>query len=136
MRTNIREFLDKLLDEENWETLELENSRGEIAYFDQICVLPESDSTYYAILQPVDAQGDEIDDPMVFVFTNADTDDVNIDIVTDQYVIREVFDEYRLLRRADTEDDDDEEYDFDEEDELISLDELDDSDETDSLDEV
>ena len=132
MRTNIREFLDKLLDEENWDIVELENSRGEVMYFDQICVLPESDSTYYAILQPVAPNGDEIDDPMVFVFKNADSDDISIDLVTDQYVIHDVFAEYKRLRSSNGDDDfDGEEMEYSDEDldELEMLDELEEPDE-------
>lgn len=133
MLTDIRVFLDTLLDEENWGTVELVNDRGEKALFDQVCVLPEGDTRYYAILQPVSDNGEELGDPVVFVFENADTKDVTIDIVTDQYIIHDVFAEYKRLRNSDDDFDEDEEY-LDEDD-LEMLDELE-EDETDGLDEI
>lgn len=100
MLTDIRKFLDRLLDEEDWDTVELVNDRGESAFFEQVCLIPESDSVMYAILQPVDENGSELGDEIVFSFTDADTDDVEIDVVTDQYVIRDVYTEYKNLRAS------------------------------------
>ena len=115
MLTDIRKFLDRLLDEDDWEILELVNDRGESAYFEQVCLIPESDSTMYAIMQPVTPDGQELGDEIIFSFNGADTADVTIDVVTDQYVIRDVYDEYQRLREegeplSDEECVDDEEY--------------------------
>ena len=96
---DFRKFLDRLLDEDDWGIVELENSRGEKAYFEQVCLLPESDNRYYAILQPVTPDGEETDDPVVFVFDNVESDNVTADIVTDQYIIHDVFAEYKRLRK-------------------------------------
>ncbi len=124
MLTDIRAFLDSLLDEENSGTVELVNDRGESALFDQVCVLPEGDTRYYAILQPVSESGEEMGDPVVFVFENADGNDVTIDVVTDQYIIHDVFAEYKRIRGAyDDEPDGLDEY---EGDELEMLNELED----------
>ncbi len=131
MKTDVREFLNKLLDEDNWDIVEFENSRGDVAYFDQVCLLPESDSVYYAILQPVNKEGDELDDPMVFVFENADSEDITIDLVTDQYIIHDVFAEYKRLRSSSDDgfDPAENEIEYDEDlDELEELEELDEED--------
>ena len=98
MLTDIREFLDRLLDENDWEILELVNDRGESAYFEQICLIPENSSTMYAIMQPVTRDGQELGEEIVFSFNGADTADVAIDVVTDQYVIRDVYNEYKKIR--------------------------------------
>ncbi len=133
MLTDIRAFLDTLLDEENWGPVELVNDRGESARFEQVCVLPEGETRFYAILQPVTDQDEEIGDPVVFVFENADTSDVLIDVVTDQYVIHDVFAEYKRLRNSSKEGD---EYEDPEGDELQMLDNLEDEENTDELEEL
>ena len=118
MITNIKEVLEKLLDESDWDTLEMINDRGEHALFDQVCLIPESDSVIYAILQPVDEFGNWLDDEIVFSFTDADTDDAQIDVVTDQYLIKDIYDEYRRFRSsADTEYEDEDEEDYEDEEE-------------------
>lgn len=120
---DIRKFLDRLLDEEDWGIVELENSRGEKAYFEQICLLPEGDDRYYAILQPVTPNGEEIDDPVVFVFDNVESENIKADIVTDQYIIHDVFAEYKRLRKSYDEDGEfyEENEDYFDEDELIEM---------------
>ena len=121
MLTNIREFLDRLLDEQDWDTVELVNDRNEHALFDQICLIPESESVMYAILQPVDDNGNCVGEEIVFSFENADSDAVTIDVVTDQYVIRDVYTEYKRLRSTDA--DVDEDYDGESEEEFDEYDE-------------
>ena len=115
MLTDIRKFLDRLLDENDWDILELVNDRGESAYFEQVFLVPESDSVIYAIMQPVTPEGQKLGDEIIFSFNGADTADVTIDVVTDQYVIRDIYDEYQRFREegddlSDFEYDENEEY--------------------------
>jgi|GEM_PF-2254744 len=101
MIKDVRKFLDRLLDENDWDILEMVNDREERAFFEQVSLIPESEKTMYAILQPVDQSGNDIGDEIVFSFSNADTSEVAIDVVTDPYVIRDVYDEYKRLRSSD-----------------------------------
>ncbi len=122
---DIKELLDRLLDADNREPVEIVNSKGETARFGQIAMLPiavdseenegEMVNHYFAFLQPLDDSDEAVGSDIIFDIAEKDGD-YTIDVVTDQYLITGLYDEYRKLRRSGSasdelvsgEDDDDE----------------------------
>ncbi len=111
---DIKELLDKLLDADNREPVEIVNSKGETARFGPIALLPitvdseedecESVNHYFAFLQPFDESDEAVGSEIIFDIAEK-SGSYTIDVVTDQYLITGLYDEYRKLRRSGSEND-------------------------------
>ncbi|MBO4534899.1 MAG: DUF1292 domain-containing protein [Clostridia bacterium] len=86
-----------VVDEDNEETLVLAGPDGEEIEFVEIAGIALGDK-YYCILQPVELlEGMQEDEALVFEVTQGEEDD-NFQLVLDDDIIDQVFDEYdRLL---------------------------------------
>ena len=90
-----------VVDEDNEETLVLAGPDGEEIEFVEIAGIALGDK-YYCILQPVELlEGMQEDEALVFEVTQGEEDD-NFQLVLDDDIIDQVFDEYdRLLDEMD-----------------------------------
>lgn len=101
-------ILDKLMDENDWEPIEIVNSRGESARFNQIALLPTTvesqkyvDETVehnFAILQPLDEDGEEIGRPLVVDITVDEDKNYALTVLDKRELISEIMGEYREVR--------------------------------------
>ena len=105
MRSDLKLILEQLTDPNNDENIVLENDRGEVKYFSQTALIPittpseefedEMVDHNFALMHPVDANGKEIGDLIVFDFVEDEDGNVSISIVDDPYVIRNLTTIYR-----------------------------------------
>lgn len=108
MLTDVKKILDQLMDENNWEPIEIVNSKGESARFNQIALLPTTvesqkyvDETVehnFAILHPLDESGEEIGKPLVVDITVDEDQNYELTVVDDRELISEIMGEYREVR--------------------------------------
>ena len=85
-----------VVDEDNEETLVLAGPDGEEIEFVEIAGIALGDK-YYCILQPVELlEGMQEDEALVFEVTQGEEDD-NFQLVLDDDIIDQVFDEYERL---------------------------------------
>ena len=109
MKSDVNEIYTKLLNENDWGPIEIINSKGETARFSQIALIPsDSDSNSinsvqhnFAILQPLDNGGNEIDKPIVIDFINQNGE-LSMKFIDDQYIISDVFEEYHRIQSDNT----------------------------------
>ena len=150
---DVKAILDKLMDENDWEPIEIVNSRGESARFNPIALLPTTvesqkyvDETVehnFAILQPLDENGEEIGNPLVVDITVDEDGNYALIVVEKRELISEIMGEYREVRgitpddladaETETEDESDEdgEAESDQSEEVNETDETEESDKTD-----
>lgn len=108
MLTDVKKILDQLMDEENWEPIEIVNSKGESARFNQIALIPmtvesqkyvdESVEHNFAILHPLDDAGEEIGKPLVVDITIDEDKNYELIVVDHPELIGEIMAEYREVR--------------------------------------
>ena len=105
MRSDLKLILEQLTDPNNDENIVLENDRGEVKYFSQTALIPittpseefedEMVDHNFALLHPVDENGKEFGDLLVFDFVEDEDGNVSISIVDDPYVMRNLITIYR-----------------------------------------
>ena len=105
MRSDLKLILEQLTDPNNDENIVLENDRGEVKYFSQTALIPittpseefedEMVDHNFALLHPVDENGKEFGDLIVFDFVEDEDGNVSISIVDDPYVMRNLITIYR-----------------------------------------
>ncbi len=105
MRSDLKLILEQLTDPDNDENIVLENDRGEVKYFSQSALIPittpseefedEMVDHNFALLRPVDANGKEIGDLLVFDFVEDEDGNVTITLVDDPYVMRDLITIFR-----------------------------------------
>lgn len=110
MRSDLKKILEQLSDPNNDEPIELENDRGEVARFSQMALIPvtvpseeyegEMEDHNFALLQPLDENGEETDDQVIFDFMQDEVGEVTISLVDDPYVMRSVITLYRQRGRT------------------------------------
>ena len=81
-------LLEKLLDEDNTEIIELQPEGGEKVQFEQIGVV-RYESKLYAILRPL-----ELKEEQVVVFRLDEEDEENLELVTDENIAKNVLEVY------------------------------------------
>ena len=81
-------LLEKLLDEDNTEIIELQPEGGELVKFEQIAVI-RYESKLYAILRPL-----ELNEEQVVVFRLDEDDEENLELVTDENLAKKVLEVY------------------------------------------
>ncbi|MBQ7355425.1 MAG: hypothetical protein IJW62_07900 [Clostridia bacterium] len=109
MRSDLKKILEQLSDPNNDEPIELENDRGEIARFSQMALIPvttpseeyedEMVDHNFALLQPLDENGEEDGDQVVFDFELSEDGEVQVTLVDNPYVLRSVITLYRQRGR-------------------------------------
>jgi hypothetical protein len=114
MQLDAKEILNKMLDESDWEPLEITNSRGETARFNQVGLIPAAvDSDLYedekvehnfAILQPLDEEDQEIGNPLIVDLQKDEDDQYSASVVENPFIIHEVMASYRKTRGITPED--------------------------------
>ena len=105
MRSDLKLILEQLTDPNNDENIVLENDRGEVKYFSQTALIPittpseefedEMVDHNFALLHPVDENGKEFGDLLVFDFVEDEDGNVSIAIVDDPYVMRNLITIFR-----------------------------------------
>lgn len=116
MRTDLNEILARLEDPSDDLPIEIVNSKGDCARFAQIALIPisvdPSDDTdddivchYFAFVQPIDDKDEPMGENLIFDLSKHDDGELSIDVVTDQYLITELYAEFRKLRRAKSDED-------------------------------
>ena len=105
MRSDLKLILEQLNDPNNDELIVLENDRGEVKRFSQAALIPittpseefedEMVEHNFALLRPVDDNGKEIGDMIVFDFVEDEDGNLTINIVDDPYVMRDLITIYR-----------------------------------------
>lgn len=126
MKTDLNEILAILEDPSNDLPIEIVNSKGESARFAQIALIPmsvdlsdenEDDDIichYFAFMQPINENDEPMGEDLIFDLSKHDDGELSIDVVTDQYLITELYAEFRKLRRAKSDEDKGEDEDKDE----------------------
>lgn len=129
MKTDLNEILARLEDPSDDLPIEIVNSKGESARFAQIALIPmsvdPSDETeddiichYFAFVQPINESDEPMGENLIFDLSKHDNGELSIDVVTDQYLITDLFTEFRKLRRAKSVEDEPEVDEFDAEAEI------------------
>lgn len=105
MRSDLKKILEQLTDPENDDPIELENDRGEVARFSQMALIPittpseefeeEMIDHHFALLQPIGEDGEDSGDQVIFDFLQDENGEVNISLVDDPYVLRDLMVMYR-----------------------------------------
>lgn len=105
MRSDLKQILEQLNDPDNNAPIQLENDRGEVKYFAQTALIPvttpseefedEMVDHNFALLRPVDENGEEIGDLLVFDFLEDENGQISISIVDDPYVMRDLITIFR-----------------------------------------
>lgn len=108
MLTDVKAILDKLMDESDREPVEIVNDRGEKARFNQIALLPATAESQkyvdvtvehnFAVLQPLDENGEEIGNPLVADITIDGDGNCALCVVEKRELISEIMGEYRKVR--------------------------------------
>lgn len=136
MKTDLNEILARLEDPSDDLPIEIVNSKGESARFAQIALIPmsvdPSDETeddiichYFAFVQPINESDEPMGENLIFDLSKNDNGELSIDVVTDQYLITDLFTEFRKLRRAKSVEDEPEVDEFDTEAEIGEAEETD-----------
>ncbi len=136
MKTDLNEILARLEDPSDDLPIEIVNSKGESARFAQIALIPmsvdPSDETeddiichYFAFVQPINESDEPMGENLIFDLSKHDNGELSIDVVTDQYLITDLFTEFRKLRRAKSVEDEPEVDGFDAESEIVEEEETD-----------
>lgn len=117
MLSDLRAVLEQLTDENNDQPIELINDRGEKAIFTQMALIPVTTPSpeyedeflehHYALLQPIDENGENVGDRVVFDFLKTESGEVSVELVDNPYIMRSVMEIYR--QRGDEFDIEDEE---------------------------
>lgn len=105
MQTDLRAVLEQLQDENNDQPIELINDRGEKAIFSQMALIPISASSpdyedevvehHFALLQPLNEDGKEMGSRVVFDFIKDENGEIEVKLVDDPYVMRNIMIIYR-----------------------------------------
>lgn len=105
MQSDLRAVLEQLKDENNDQPIELINDRGEKALFSQMALIPVSAASaeyedevvehHFALLQPLDEQGKEMGSRVVFDFIVDENGEIEVKLVDDPYVMRNIMVLYR-----------------------------------------
>ena len=90
-----KSVFEVLYDENDAENIVLCNEQGEEVEFEQIATIPLSDKVY-CILRPLNVPDVAEDEAFVFELVD-DNDQENLQLVTDDNVAAQVFDEYYRL---------------------------------------
>lgn len=111
MKTDIKELLDKMLDADDTAPVEIVNDRDEKARFSQVALVPvtvdseeyegEKTEHYFAFLQPIDEDDQKTGDTVIFDISVGHGEKYTIDVVTDSYLINELYSEYQKMRKND-----------------------------------
>ncbi len=111
MKTDIKELLDKMLDADDTAPVEIVNDRDEKARFSQVALVPvtvdseeyegEKTEHYFAFLQPIDEDDQKTGDTVIFDISVGHGEKYTIDVVTDPYLINELYSEYQKMRKND-----------------------------------
>ncbi|MBQ8287501.1 MAG: hypothetical protein IJX76_01870 [Clostridia bacterium] len=119
MRSDLKKILEQLSDPNNDAPIELENDRGDIARFSQMALIPvttpseeyedEMVDHNFALLQPIDEDGEETGDQVIFDFIMDEDGEVTISLVDNPYIMRSVITLYRQRGRIADEEPEEEE---------------------------
>lgn len=99
MQSDLRAVLEQLTDENNDQPIELINDRGDKKIFSLVMLIPitadseefegETVGHHFALLQPLDENGEELDiDRLVFDFVRDESGEVTVKMIDDPYVLR------------------------------------------------
>lgn len=105
MKSDLRAVLEQLADENNDQPIELINDRDEKALFSQMALIPvtapsdeyedEMVEHHFALLQPIDKNGENVGDCLVFDFLKDESGEVTLELIDDPYAMRTVMELYR-----------------------------------------
>lgn len=108
MQTDLKALLERMMDENDWEPVELVNDKGESARFSQIALLPASveSSKYvdesvehnFAILQPLNEKDEETGRPLIVDIRIDEDGRYDMTLIDNQILIHEIMAEYREVR--------------------------------------
>lgn len=98
--------IEALLDPQNAENIKLYDENDKEIEFEQIALIPLNNSVY-VILKPVTKMaGVEDDEAVVFELVDDEENGDTLNIVMEEEVINQVFDEYKKMIEADNEGED------------------------------
>lgn len=119
MRSDLKLILEQLSDPDNDAPIELENDRGEVARFAQMALIPvttpseeyedEMVDHNFALLQPIDENGEEDGEQLIFDFLVDAQSEITLSLVDNPYIMRSVITLYRQRGRLADEVEDEEE---------------------------
>lgn len=105
MLSDLKAVLEQLADENNDQPIELINDRGEKATFSQMALIPVTTPSeeyedefvehHFALLQPIDENGENVGDCIVFDFLKDESGEITVELVHDPYMMRTVMELYR-----------------------------------------
>lgn len=105
MLSDLRAVLEQLTDENNDRPIELINDRGEKAIFSQMALIPVTTPSeefedevvehHFALLQPINENGENIGDCLVFDFLKDESGEITVELIDDPYMMRTVMELYR-----------------------------------------
>lgn len=100
MLSDLRAVLEQLTDETNDQPIELINDRGEKKRFSQVMLIPitapsdeyedEMEEHHFALLQPIDDNGQEIGGKLVFDFVKDEAGEITVQMIEDPYALRNI----------------------------------------------
>lgn len=105
MQSDLRAVLEQLTDENNDQPIELINDRGEKATFAQMALIPVTTPSpeyedeflehHYALFQPIDENGEDVGNRVIFDFLKDESGEVTVELVDNPYIMRSVMEIYR-----------------------------------------
>ncbi len=105
MQSDLKAILDQLTDETDDRPIELINDRGEKACFSQMALIPVTTPSrefedefvehHFALLQPLNEEGEDVGEYVVFDFVRDENGEIGLSLVEDPYVMRDVLELYR-----------------------------------------
>ena len=110
MKSDLKKILEQLSNPDNDQPIELENDRGEVARFSQMALIPitapsdeyedEMVEHHFSLLQPLNEDGEEVGDQVIFDFVQDEDGEVSVELVDNPYIMRSVITLYRQRGRT------------------------------------
>ena len=91
-----KSLFEILLDENDSDNVVLLDEDGKEIEFEQVAVIPLGDKVY-CILNPLNMPDVREDEAVVFEMSNAEDDSENLQLVSDEKTVTQVFEEYYRL---------------------------------------
>lgn len=130
MKTDLKELLARMMDENDWEPVELTSDNGATERFNQVALLPvgvesakyvdETVEHNFAVLQPLNDRDEEIGRSIIVDITINEDGEYALSLVENQILIHDIMAEYKNVRGITADDIADEKDVPDEDDDSVS----------------
>ncbi len=95
--------IEALLDPQNAENIKLYDENDKEIEFEQIALIPLNNSVYTILKPATKMEGVEDDEAVVFELVDDEENGDTLNIVMEEEVVNQVFDEYKKMIEADNE---------------------------------